>query len=1014
MFSDWKNMSIPFVGGLDTKTDSKLVSPPSLTVCQNAVFTKHGTLRRRYGYAPVAPREVTGALISSYRGLAVQGDQLLMQSAEKLYSYDALRARYLSRGSLPLLKIEQSAVTSTNSAQSFADVCTLSDVTVVAWEDSRGGVYASAYNASTGAAYVTEQLISAVGQGPMVVAFSGAIHLFYYNSSTGSIDLVRVNVAAVEVSLLAAPLMVLSDANASSGVFDVQAGTDAAYIAYLTDSSVSAATVRIARVESDGTPTAITDVASNANVTALAVATDGTTVYVAQLWNSGASIAVHWLTAALVINASTLAVTPAGSASTRIALAATSGVATVFYQQPQTAIGTYTPNSVQSFALTIATVTVGPTLSFRHSKLASRPYTHGGSTYVVVAHESTFQSSYFLLRADGLICGRANYGLASSQSTRTRLPTVQSLGSSRYQWAPRIKRRLDVDPNQKLAAAYTHDTATVQVFDWGHDVQAVESGGAAYIAAGLLWQFDGVSPVESGFLLFPEDVLLVPSTAAGALVSTLQYQYRVYWEWTSASGERERSAALPYTIYDEASTSTPKFTGGNNTITITVPSLWHTHKAGARSNAALVVYRTEGNGTVFHRCSSTDPTTTGSNGWVSNTTTANSVTFTDVMADTVLRTKELDYQNTGELENVAPAAGSLVARSQSRLFLAGGTSRPDTVFYSKLRTIGQPAGRFNEGLTIKVDEEGGPVTALGELSGSVVVFKRDRIYATSPADTGASNLGFGGYGTAQLINSDVGCSKPKTVCLTPGGLVFVAAKGVYLLGPNLQVQYIGAKVESFGTADIVSTTVLPLQNTIVFLTSTGTALTFNYEFGQWGTWTNHLGLDSVLWGDAFVYLDTTGRTMHQSTTSYSDGGVFYEMRARLAPIRPPEVQGIQEYWRAQRIQVIGNYMSSHELHIDVYRNREEYPIQSEVFKPDTVLNTSTWGSGTWGSGVWGGTGRREYKFDMRFDEQKCETLTLEFWDTPGTVVGAGYELTEIALKWALKVGLGQIAATRKV
>jgi hypothetical protein len=1009
MFSAWEPLTIPFVGGLDTKTDGKLVAPPRLVVCQNAIFTKHGTLKRRDGYTAIQPIEVDGTSITSYRGVATRADELLLQSDDKLFSFDALRDRYLERGTLPLCNISQEPISSTNSAQTFADACTLNDVTVVAWEDSRGGVYASAYNASTGAAYVTEQLISADGQGPMVVAYAQAIHIFFYNSNLDNIEMVRVNLVDVATSIATAAVVVRSDANTSSGVFDVVGYGQYAYLAYLTD---AATTVKLARVTSAGAAT-VADVAANANVIAVAVATDGTSVFVAQLWDTGDDLDLHWFSPDLVAVGSSLAVRTGGNDRTRVTLAAQAGVATIFYQQPETAIGSFTPTTVNAFTYTLATATASSDTAFRQSKLASRPLIHDGVVYVGVQSETTFQSCYFLVRADGVLCGRSNYGLASGQSTRTRLPTVQDLNDGVFQWAPRIKRRLDVDPNQKLSAAYTHDTATIQTIDFGADFVYVESGGATYVPGGFLWQYDGASPVEAGFLMFPENVLLAGNTTGNALDPAKQYQYRCYWEWTNAAGERERSAALPYTIYPTGSGSTPAFGATDDGVTITVPTLWHTRKASPRSNAALVVYRTEGNGTTFHRCSSTDPTATGANGWVNNSTAANSVSFSDAMTDAVLVTKELDYQNTGELENVAPQTGSLVARSQSRLFVAGGTIRPDTVLYSKLRTTGQAAGRFNETLTIRVDEQGGPVTALAEMNGAVIIFKRDRIYATQPGELGASNLGVGGYSVAQLLTSDVGCSKPKTVCVTPVGLVFAADKGIYLLEQNFSVRFLGAEVESFGTADIVDATALPLQNTIVFLTSGGTALIYDYMFGQWGTWTSHTGVSSVLWNNALTWLATDGRVMLQTSGLYADDGVAYQLRARTAPIRPANA-GVQGYWRAQRFQLLGEYKSSHSLHIDIYRNREDHPIQQEVFEPDDVLNLSTWGSGTWGSGAWGGAGRREYKFDCRIENQKVETLSFEFWDTPGTEVGAGYELSEITLKWAPKTGLGQVAATRKL
>src|SRR5690606_10219045 len=338
-----------------------------------------------------------------------------------------------------------------------------------------------------------------------------------------------------------------SDAG-TTGVFDVVGAGSVAYLAYLTDASESTATVRLATINSAGVSVTVADVDDNANVTAVAVAVDDSYAYVAHLWDSGGDLDLHVMSIGglSVVATETSVRTPTGAE--RVTLSAIDGVASAFYQFPESAIGSYTPRTVATFTYDADSATAGSDVEFRHSYLASRPFNYDGAVYLHLGHQSTFQSSHFLTRSDGLICGRSNYGLAGAQPTRTRLPSVQQVDGTTFQWAPRVKRRLDVDPADRTLAAYTHDTAVVQTIDFAADLQAVESGGAAYLSSGILWQYDGVSPTEAGFLLFPEHVSVAGSQDSGNLDDSKTYFYRVYWEWTNAAGERERSAAIPFVI----------------------------------------------------------------------------------------------------------------------------------------------------------------------------------------------------------------------------------------------------------------------------------------------------------------------------------------------------------------------------------------------------------------------------------------------------------------------------------
>lgn len=1001
MPSQWETLSIPFVGGVDTKTDGKLLPPPKLTILENGIFAKHGTVRHRYGYDVTAPRTLAAVDIENAVGLATRNDELLLAANSRLYSYDTATDAYVDVGPMQYLTSTSEAVASTNSAQEFAEVCTQGGVTVAAWQDSRDGLRVSAYNETTGAPYATDLLIDADGRAPQMVVVSGGIMLVWYNASSFDIMGLRINPASVPESLAAQVITLRANASATLAAFDVSVWGDLVVLLYATD--MVAEETHLALIDPSGV--AVSSVPASVTgktVHALGLAVADNHVYTVVAVEGIASDKSD-------IYLGTFAKTSLGSGSSvlqehgqdrirRMAIAP-QGSSAIYYWESEAA---------EDYNHTVSRRQLSGTASVtRHSKLASRAFTVGSSTYVHLLHESALQSTYFLVRDDGHLCGRYYGGLASDASGLPKVPSVQAMGSGRYGVALRTKRRLDIAQTAAGADRYTHDNfkRTVHTFDSPDQFHAVQSGGAAYIAGGLLWQYDGGAPVESGFLLYPEngDYDLVPT---GASLPAGTYNYRVYYEWTNGAGERERSSAIAFQVVS----------AGPNKVKLTIPTLAHTLKLGSRPNVALVVYRTESLGSSFYRCSSPDPTSSGDNAWVENDPTVDSIEFIDDMLDATLRTKEPDYQNTGELDNVAPESGSVIAATISRLFLAGGTIPDNTVYVSKQRGLGQPAGEFNGNLVIRVPDEGGPVTAFGEINGTLVIFKRDRIYTMDSA--GPNDLGGGnGFQLPQMVASDVGCSKPRTVALTPMGLVFVSQRGVYLLNPSQGAQYIGAEVEGLNAQNYVSAQAIPDQSVVVFLTDDGKTVVYDYMFNQWSTWTNHAGIDSKLWGTTYCYLRSDGHLCRQNISAHTDGGVPFPLHFRTAPIRPPGI-GVQEHWRLRRASVLGEYYSPHSLVMSLFYNRDDNATEVVRFEPDEILNLRTWGEDgrTWGEDgyVWGGTGTREYQFELRCKRQKCETVAFDFYDIPGTPHGAAYELTELALEWAPKTGLTKQSADRKV
>ena len=148
----WTNIAVPLVGGIDSKTDEKVLAAPKLTVLQNGVFTKGGSVKKRNGYTALSQDTIatTPATIADARALHTLGDSLVLFDDSKVYGYAPDQDRWLDKGDLESVVVTQESVAKVRHQQPIADRATAGGVTVYAWEDSRGGVRCSIRNATTG------------------------------------------------------------------------------------------------------------------------------------------------------------------------------------------------------------------------------------------------------------------------------------------------------------------------------------------------------------------------------------------------------------------------------------------------------------------------------------------------------------------------------------------------------------------------------------------------------------------------------------------------------------------------------------------------------------------------------------------------------------------------------------------------------------------------------------------------------------------------------------------------
>jgi hypothetical protein len=176
-------------GGVDTKTDQKMVLPSSLTELENGVFTSGSTITKRKGYSKLG-RAIAGATsISSGDALTRFQDELLLFSDSNLYSYSSGRDEWIDKGGSLSVTVGSSDIIRNDYEQSQPDVAYGNGLFCTAWEDTQGGVRASVVDAVSGAMLQNNTLISATGKLPRCVELNGRLGIVYVEDSDDDIDI---------------------------------------------------------------------------------------------------------------------------------------------------------------------------------------------------------------------------------------------------------------------------------------------------------------------------------------------------------------------------------------------------------------------------------------------------------------------------------------------------------------------------------------------------------------------------------------------------------------------------------------------------------------------------------------------------------------------------------------------------------------------------------------------------------------------------------------------------------
>ncbi len=933
---DWRTLHLPLAAGLNQKADARALQPPELEVAKDVQFEEVGGLQTRKPFAATGGSIFGGGSLSTARRIAAYGNERVLFTKDTIYSWNDALDVWVAKGTHLAVAVDEQTAYATTGDQRDCDRAELAGTVLVAWVDA-AGLWVAASDKATGSVLMAPTLANAAGTRPRLVALSTRILLFWIDSAANDLEVISIAPDAPASAVAGAATTVLAASNlyydvvrmpgADSAVGVIRRSPTTSYEVFGVTAGLSVANVTKGRT-CDGP---------------IAISVEPAGVYAQVIRGNGTNIQGDYIEADAFGGASDVttgqAIGTAGGTLSQIAAAHRSVQDGGFYRcyvfwTDQESTGATDWQSRSNYVDTGGTIGTAATF-VRRLGLGSRAFDHDGRIFIwgVFAGESSFsgasssnfraqlQNSYFLYRDDASLHAKAVFQRGGGlQPSAGRLPGVAlTSGTTTYSWCATERRVIPVGTTgEQLGVDKRAPRDVTFEFDSNRARRCARLGDTLYVTSGEgLLQYDGVGLYEVGFHVYPWYFGAI-EVATGDLEDGT-YTFKVTWRWENARGELDRSTTATH--------GDVTISGGPNGVSIVswVP-LYITHKTNRP--IAVEVWRTAKDPQLeapFFLVTSKDPAAgTNPNRYIPNDTTASLLaTFNDELADADGTDNESNPENGDLLENLAPPPATLIAATDTRLFLAGVAGDPDRVWYSKLRAPGQVAA-FHDSLAFNVPLAGGAITGLALLAGILIVFREAAIYMF-PGE-GQDNHGAGEhYGPPQILSSDVGCRDTDSIAVTPEGVVFQSSKGKYLLTRGFQLRYIGGPVVDYDSETVVAAHVVEAQHQVRWLTGSR-LLVFDYLVEQWAEWSIAGGVHAAIWDGTYHYLTASGPQAEQS--SYAS--LTYGLDVETAWIKPANLQGAV---RVRWLELFGEYRSAHHLRVRVYFDGSTTAVDDKFWTP---------------------------------------------------------------------------------
>jgi len=1024
----FQNVQTGFRFGINEGTDPHQLPHGTLTTAENVVWKKSGRLQKRFGTASMTQNITGGGTLSACSRLVTRGSELALIDGSNLYAYSSETTTWTSVGKVPEASMRVRTLLDTATGVGQMDLAVSSAGLIVqAWivgdptsGTPQGALFVQVLGSGGTSVVVAPTRLSASGNNIVrVLIISSTAIVLTRNGANVVAYTVNLSTLAVSAATnlrtdgLATPFDL--DACVIGTNFVIVYGVTAAGGVKVYSYNTSLAQQATATVE--------------AGINSLYAGIDGASgesLYVVYYPTGGGTnlrMAVH--------NPSTLAQT--------VAPFTVESVAGGFLQcsvcrfDSSNALVAYTtsesPGRLTTYKVTSAgSVTTSSERGTWGLKQVSRPFMVNGRCYIL-AHDlisailSTYQgNNTYLCEVETStkgslgsfvphrILGKVDH-LIGGQTVNGNVPNVVAASSTSF-----------------LVAAPFLATAPQKITTWRQGVRlvtisfgaslpsdmwkSVNYGQESYLFGAGPMAYDGRSVFEHGFFRQPVLLTGVINNPAGAIVAG-NYLYGFYDEYRSQAGVLHRGPTSTWTVSVAGTPSTVALTLVNQNITNK-----QTISTGFASVSAVgilqPIYRTVVNGSTYYR-ETYDPTFNV----VNVDPMSRTQTLTDSRADasidgagTVLSTRPTLYTTGGIVDDEHPVSSLTAAYMRGRLWMLASDAR--TWWFSKsFQDDAGVAPGFSTSFRIAFDQDMTGAIAMDEKS---VFFSQNAIwymFGDGPAANGQNS----DFTNPQQLQTDVGCTNPRSLVSTPDGIMFLSDHGIYLLTRKMEAVWIGKPVQDVLAAfpNITSAVSLPKYGQVRFTCnnaagSSGVVLVYNYTEQQWSVFKYSDGstasvpiADAVLWNGVYTFATTGGKVFTESESTYLDAGstwVAIKMEtAWISAAGPLAFQSVRNF------ALNGISATNHDLVVSVGFDSNTTYQQTATFLAGSAVTA---------------TGDLEECTVSIGNRRKCESIRFKIEDatptSPGTypvTTGQGPIFEAMALEVGAKKGLSPEPATKR-
>lgn len=1007
--------SFNFAQGLDTKTDPFQIDAGKFLALKNVVFTTGKRLTKRNGFGALASLPYASKFVTTF-------NDNLTALGSKIQAYSSESESWTSISNFYPCNLSTQPIVRTTTNQSQVDSAVASNgLLCVAWTDqtptalsTKRSMYA-VYDSSTGQQLLAPTALTGadVTYGAPRVFVLGNFFIVAYTAlvtATYNIKYVAISTASLSVSTATA---VTTSVTPGAGVaWDGVVMNGYLYFAWngATTSGLKMATLSATLSLSSNVIIDASHVSTQVSVCADtsaaviyvtyydSVATDAYTVAVSPLLVKLTSFPVKSISSTAVANLATCV--------------AVMGTLTIFFEvtNAYSYDGAVASNFIKTVTVTSAAVVGTVSTVVRSVGLASKAFVISSIPYFFASYSSPYQPTYFLINgSNGNQIAQLAYENGGGYLTNG-LPSVYVSGST-IGVAYLVKDFIQALSNANAAGtsvvggiySQTGINQATLVLGTSATITTAEIGLNLNASAGFLWGYDGTQATEQGFFLYPDSVEATSTATTGGHLAAQIYYYAVIYSWTDNRGNIFRSAESIPVIKDISGAGT-----ATSTITIQGPNLRLTYK----SNVKIEIYRWSTAQQNFYQVTSIASP-------LINSTSADSWTFTDTLADASIVGNALLYTTGGVVEDSGGPSFSSVFTFDDRLFGIYSEDR-NKLGYSKQIIEGTPV-ELSTSLTLfvapSIGAQGptGDLTCGAQMDDKAILFKPTGLYyinGSGPDNTGSNS----GYSQPIFITSMAGCSNQASIVFQPQGLMFEfaseAGNQIWMLRRDLQTEYIGAPVEGFlKEASVTSAVAIPGSTRVKFTLSSGITLVYDYYYGQWNEDTTN-ALSSTIYQGLHTYINSYGATLQETPGLYLDGThpVLISFTTGWLGFA-----GIRGYERIHEFSFLGTYYSPHKLFIQVAFDYGG-PIQNITYSPDN-FSPAYGDAPVYGDGVYGGPSNIE-QFRVFTKKQKCKAFQIsiqEIYDPSFEVAaGAGLSLSGINFVMTLKKGYAPVIGKNSI